>query len=72
MRSGVQNGIKYELEGFVKKYKKDEQELNIVLCGGDSIFFDTLLKNSIFATCIKNEPYLVLKGLNAVIQYNND
>jgi len=70
--SGVQNGIKYELEGFVKKYKKDEQELNIVLCGGDSIFFDTLLKNSIFAPYIKIEPYLVLKGLNAAIQNNND
>ncbi|WP_259068440.1 type III pantothenate kinase [Mucilaginibacter sp. X4EP1] len=72
IRSGVQNGIKYELEGFVKKYKKDEQELNIVLCGGDSIFFDTLLKNSIFAPYIKIEPHLVLKGLNAAIQNNND
>ncbi|MDB5018810.1 MAG: coaX, partial [Mucilaginibacter sp.] len=45
---------------------------NIVLCGGDSIFFDTLLKNSIFAPCIKIEPYLVLKGLNAAIHNNND
>jgi type III pantothenate kinase len=70
--SGVQNGIKYELTGFVKSYKKDGQEVNIVLCGGDSIFFDTLLKNSIFAPCIKIEPHLVLKGLNAAIHNNND
>jgi type III pantothenate kinase len=72
IRSGVQNGIKYELAGFIESYSRDTQDLNIILTGGDSIFFDTLLKNSIFATCIKNEPHLVLKGLNAVIQYTND
>ncbi|MDP9078056.1 MAG: type III pantothenate kinase [Bacteroidota bacterium] len=70
--SGVQNGIKYELEGFIESYKNSEKELNIVLTGGDSIFFDSLLKNSIFAPCIKIEPHLVLKGLNAAIQTNND
>ncbi|WP_426669171.1 type III pantothenate kinase [Mucilaginibacter sp. McL0603] len=72
MRSGVQNGIKYEMNGFIESYQKSHPELNIILTGGDSIFFDTLLKNSIFAPYIKNEPYLVLKGLNAAIQNNND
>jgi type III pantothenate kinase len=72
IRSGIQNGIKYELTGFIESCKKDSPELNIILSGGDSIFFDTLLKNSIFAPCIKIEPYLVLKGLNAAIQNNND
>ena len=72
IRSGVQNGIKYELTGFIESYRQNEPELNIILTGGDSIFFDTLLKNSIFAPYIKNEPYLVLKGLNAAIQNNND
>jgi type III pantothenate kinase len=72
IRSGVQNGIKFELLGFIESYAKDKNELNIVLTGGDSIFFDTLLKNSIFAPCIKNEPYLVLKGLNAATQKHND
>jgi type III pantothenate kinase len=70
--SGVQNGIKYEVTGFIESYQNSEPELNIILSGGDSIFFDTLLKNSIFAPYIKNEPYLVLKGLNAAIQNNND
>jgi len=70
--SGVQNGIKYELTGFIESYRANEKELNIVLSGGDSIFFDTLLKNSIFAPCIKIEPFLVLKGLNAAIHNNND
>nr|WP_067060618.1 type III pantothenate kinase [Mucilaginibacter sp. L294] len=72
IKSGVQNGIKYELEGFIKEYIKTATRYNIILSGGDSIFFDTLLKNSIFAPCIKIEPYLVLKGLNAAIQKHND
>jgi type III pantothenate kinase len=72
IRSGVQNGIKYELTGFIESYKKAGDELNIVLSGGDSIFFDTLLKNSIFAPCVKIEPLLVLKGLNAALNNNND
>ncbi|HEY4322417.1 MAG TPA: type III pantothenate kinase [Mucilaginibacter sp.] len=70
--SGVQNGVKYELTGFIESYKKDLEGLNILLTGGDSIFFDTLLKNSIFAPYIKIEPYLVLKGLNAAIHNKND
>lgn len=70
--SGVQNGIKYELTGFIENYVKTQKAYNIILHGGDSIFFDTLLKNSIFAPYIKIEPYLVLKGLNAAIQQHND
>jgi type III pantothenate kinase len=72
IQSGVQNGIKYELTGFIERYAKKEEPLNIILTGGDSIFFDTLLKNSIFAPYIKIEPYLVLKGLNAATQQHND
>jgi type III pantothenate kinase len=70
--SGVQNGLKYELTGFIQSYRGSRPNLNILLTGGDGIFFDTLLKNSIFAPYIKNEPYLVLKGLNAAIQHHND
>ena len=70
--SGVQNGIKYEAEGFIKKYNRGAESPNIILTGGDCVFLDTLLKNSIFAGYIKTEPYLVLKGLNAAIQEHND
>ena len=72
IRSGVQNGIKHELTGFIESYIKSHQQINIILTGGDSIFFDTLLKNSIFAPYIKIEPHLVLIGLNAAIQEHND
>ncbi len=68
IQSGVQNGLKYEITGFIESYTKSYPQLNIILTGGDAIFFDTLLKNSIFAPYIKMEPYLVLKGLNVAIQ----
>lgn len=72
IQSGVQNGLKYELTGFIEDYKKHNTKLNIILTGGDSDFFDTLLKNSIFAPCIKIEPHLVLIGLNAALLQDND
>ncbi|WP_295770442.1 type III pantothenate kinase [uncultured Mucilaginibacter sp.] len=72
IRSGVQNGILYEVLGFIQSYSKQAESLNIILTGGDSVFLDTVLKNSIFAGYIKTEPYLVLKGLNAAIQEHND
>ncbi len=72
MLSGVQNGIRYEAEGFIKSYAQQHTSINITLTGGDGIFLDTLLKNSIFAPYIKNDPYLVLRGLNAIVQEYND
>lgn len=72
IRSGVQNGIRFEILGFIETYFKAQQQLNIILTGGDTFFFDTVLKNSIFAPHIKIEPHLVLIGLNAVIQQHND
>ncbi len=65
--SGVQSGLQFEAEGFIKKATEQYQHTNILLTGGDLNFFDTRLKNSIFAAYVKPEPYLVLKGLNAVI-----
>ncbi len=72
IRSGVQNGIRFEVLGFMESYFKTWPNTNIILTGGDAIFFDTVLKNSIFAPHIKIEPNLVLIGLNAVIQQHND
>jgi type III pantothenate kinase len=72
IRSGVQNGVLYEVEGFIQQYIQQGTHPNIILTGGDSVFLDTVLKNSIFAGYIKTEPHLVLIGLNAAIQEHND
>jgi type III pantothenate kinase len=70
--SGVQKGIIYEAIGFINSFYTAWKELRVLLCGGDVKFFDTELKNSIFAHTLKTEPHLVLTGLNEVILYNND
>lgn len=72
IHSGVLNGLRYELTGFIEAYKQQHPDMNIILTGGDGNFFDTLLKNSIFAPYLKSEPHLVLKGLNAIIHQHND
>ncbi len=70
--SGVVNGAVSEIVGFIKKYSSRYLNLQIILCGGDANFFDTRLKNSIFAHALKIEPHLVLIGLNEVIHQHND
>jgi len=67
MLSGVVNGTFSEISGFIERYKEQYSELQVILCGGDANFFDTRLKNSIFAHTLKTEPDLVLIGLNEVI-----
>lgn len=71
MLSGVVNGAMAEIKGFIETYNSKYPELEVVLCGGDAIFFDYRLKNSIFAHALKTEPDLVLIGLNEVIQQND-
>jgi type III pantothenate kinase len=53
---------------MIEIYRSRYPELQVILCGGDAIFFDTRLKNSIFAHTLKTEPDLVLIGLNEVIE----
>ncbi|WP_256012696.1 type III pantothenate kinase [Desertivirga xinjiangensis] len=72
MLSGVQNGLRYEVEGFIRSYFSTYPNMVIALCGGDADFFDRQLKNSIFAQSVKAVPDLVLIGLNEVIHHYND
>lgn len=72
MQSGVLNGMLFEIEGYIRHYSQKYSSLKIILCGGDASFFDTRLKNSIFAHQILLEPLLVLRGLNTVVNYQND
>lgn len=63
--SGVINGAVAEMEGMIRKYKDKYADLKVLLCGGDSRFFESSLKESIFAV-----PELVLIGLNTILEYN--
>lgn len=64
--SGVVNGMIAEINGIIESYQKQFSNLKVVITGGDSIFFEKALKNSIFA-----DPNLVLKGLNEILLYHH-
>ena len=63
--SGVLNGLSFEIDGVIEKYKTLEPEINVIGTGGDINFLVNNLKNSIFV-----EPNLVLMGLNKILDYN--
>ena len=66
IRAGVKKGIEYEIAGYITAMKHKYPELLVFLTGGDDFSFDTKLKSVIFA-----DRFLVLKGLNRILNYNN-
>jgi type III pantothenate kinase len=65
IQSGIVNGIICEIEGFIRQYEEKFPHLRVILCGGDTSFFENNLKAPIFAV-----PELVLSGLNSILIYN--
>jgi len=65
IRNGVQFGILWEMESAIRAFERQWPELNVLLTGGDAVFFEKNLKNSIFAV-----PSLVLEGLNKILTFN--
>jgi type III pantothenate kinase len=65
LQSGVMKGVLAEAEGIIAQYEQQYSGLTLVLTGGNSAFFEKRLKKSIFA-----DPFLVLKGLNLILEHN--
>jgi type III pantothenate kinase len=65
IQAGVQNGIYFEILGYINHYSRKYPNLKTVLTGGDIFFFENKLKKKIFA-----EPNLVLNGLNRILHFN--
>jgi type III pantothenate kinase len=65
MKSGVYYGILHEMQGFIEAYQARYPGLRVIICGGDSKFFESLTKDHIFVI-----PNLVLYGLNRILTYN--
>ena len=66
IRSGVIRGIEHEICGYIQHLKKNYPSLLVFLTGGNDFSFDTNLKSGIFA-----DGFLVLKGLNRILEYND-
>ncbi len=64
--AGVQAGAVAEVEGMIVRYREVYQGLEVLLTGGDGLFFGKRLKNRIFV-----DPNLLLKGLNCILNFND-
>lgn len=65
IRSGVIEGIRHEIEGYISRFQTKYPELLVFLTGGDANHFADPIKSAIFA-----DPILVPRGLNAILEYN--
>ena len=65
IQAGVVNGIVYEMDGYIDALRAKYPDLLVFLTGGHSFYFESRLKNSIFA-----DINLVLTGLNRILEYH--
>ncbi|WP_375579399.1 type III pantothenate kinase [Marivirga tractuosa] len=65
MQSGVVFGIQAEIGAYIQEVKRKYSPLKTIITGGDAKFFESKIKEPIFAI-----PELVLLGLNAILRYN--
>jgi type III pantothenate kinase len=63
--SGVILGMAKEVDGMIGAYEEKYDNFNVLLSGGDAVYFTRHLKKKIFA-----DPYLIYKGLYAISEYN--
>lgn len=65
MLSGAVNGVKGEIYSTRQYYQALYPDLQTILCGGDSPYFESIKKGDTFAV-----PKLVLYGLNQILNYH--
>jgi type III pantothenate kinase len=63
--SGVILGMAKEIDGMIGAYEEKYDNFNVLMTGGDSVYFSRHLKKKIFA-----DPYLIYKGLYAISEFN--
>ena len=65
IHSGIVYGVVNEIEGRIEAFRKENEDLTVVLTGGDTYFLANRVKNSIFAN-----PNFLLEGLNTILIHN--
>lgn len=68
IRSGVIRGVKYEIEGYIRRFSEKYPNLYVYLTGGVHLGLHFSKNFPNFAP--QTDDYLVPKGLNRILQYN--
>jgi type III pantothenate kinase len=66
IRAGVIEGLRYEIEGYIRELSKTYAHLLVIFTGGNEFRFETPRKDTIFA-----DKFIVLQGLNCILHYND-
>jgi type III pantothenate kinase len=66
IRSGVIEGLKFEIEGYIKELSKTYANLLVIITGGNEYLFDIHREDTLFA-----DKFIVLQGLNCILHYND-
>lgn len=67
IRTGVQNGVAYEVDRTIDTFKEFYNNLKVIITGGNAEFFEKKLKNSFFV-----HFNLIAMGLNRILEYNGE
>jgi type III pantothenate kinase len=65
MKTGVLDGMRHEIEGYISHLKKEFPDLHVILSGGDASYFESKIKAPIFV-----RPEIILTGLNRILLHN--
>lgn len=65
--AGVSAAVTAEISGIINEINLRFDEVKVIFTGGDTELLVTPLKNNIFA-----DPEILMKGLNAILNYNVD
>ena len=65
IEQGVMNGIAFEIEGYIGRFRRQNADLCVIFTGGAAKNFAKRIKNAIFADC-----ELVFLGLNRILEFN--
>jgi type III pantothenate kinase len=63
LRGGAINGVKFEIEGYIRMCRKRFPNIHVFYTGGNQFEFSPDV-----ATCITHDPFLVLRGLNELVK----
>ncbi len=65
IRAGVIEGMRHEIEGYIRYFNVKYADLLVFLTGGDLFNLDNTIKSVTFA-----DPFVVSRGLDAILSYN--
>jgi len=65
LKAGVITGLVYEINEYIRTFKKEHKKLIVVITGGDSDFLRERIRYK-----TRHIPELVMDGLNNILEYN--